>query len=179
MCIDHVTGLSALILIDDKTAQRVTAKFDECWLSRYSHPMMYCHNNGSKFVGWEFQQIIADFGIKDVPSTSRNPASNGICKQMHQMVGNVMCTLVHENMPCIVKHVQIVIDQALVSAFHAVWTKMNQATGYTPDTLVFHRDMSLNMPLVVDFLNVRVKHQLHMDHDLLQAYACRSVFDYK
>ena len=178
-CIDRVTGLAELIRIDDKTAHHVASKFDECWLSRYPRPMMCCHDNGGEFTGWEFQQLLADFGIKDVPTTSRNPASNGICERMHQTVGNVVRTLIHENKPRTLKHAQTVIDQALASASHAVRTNVNQATGYTPGALAFHRDMLLNIPLVVDLLDVRAKRQLRVDRDLMRANARRSAFDYK
>ena len=49
-CIDRVTGLSELIRIDDKTAQHVAAKFDECWLLRYPRPMTCCHDKGGKLT---------------------------------------------------------------------------------------------------------------------------------
>ena len=42
---------------------------------------------------------MADFGIKDVLTTSRNPNANGICERMHQTVGNVLRTLVHAEQP--------------------------------------------------------------------------------
>ena len=64
-------------------------------------------------MGWEFQQLLEEFGIKDVPMTSHNPVSNGICKHMHQTIGTVVRTLVHENKPRTLKHAQVIIDQAL------------------------------------------------------------------
>ena len=88
-------------------------------------------------------------------------------------------TLVHENKPRTLKHAQVVIDQALASASHAVRTNINQATGYAPGALAFHRDMLLNIPLVVDLLAVRAKPQLYVDRDLMRANARRSAFDYK
>ena len=178
-CIDRVTGLSELIRIDDKTAMHVAAKFDECWLSRYPRPMTCCHDNGGEFTGWEFQQLLEDFGIKDVPTTSRNPSSNGICERMHQTVGTVVRTLVNENKPRTLKHAQVVIDQALASASHAVRTNINQATGYAPGALAFHWDMLMNIPLVVNLLDIRAKRQLRVDRDLMKANARRTAFDYK
>ena len=98
---------------------------------------------------------------------------------MHQTVGNVARTLVQENKPCTLKHAHVIIDQALASASHAVRTNVNQATGYAPGALAFHRDMLLNIPLVVDLLDVHAKRQLRVDRDLLRANARRSAFDYK
>ena len=149
-CIDRVTGLTKLIRIDDRTAMHVAAKFDKCWLLQYPWPITCCHDNGREFMGWEFQQLLTDFGIKDVPTTSSNPSSDGICKCMHQTVGTVISTPVHENKPRTLKHAQVIIDQALASASHAVRTNINQATGYAPGALSFHWDIVLNVPLVVD-----------------------------
>ena len=178
-CIDRVTGLAELIRVEDKTSMHVAAKFDECWLSRYPRPMTCCHDNGGEFTGWEFQQLLADFGIKDVPTTSRNPASNGICERMHQTVGTVIRTLVLENQPRTLKHAQVVIDQALASASHAIRANVNQATGYAPGALAFRRDMLLNIPLVVDLLDIRARRQLRVDRDLMRANARRTAFDYR
>ena len=41
-------------------------------------------------VSAELQQ----HGIKDVPTTSRNPQANAVCEHMHQTVANVLCTTV-------------------------------------------------------------------------------------
>lgn len=112
MCIDRVTGLAELIRIQETTSMHVTAKFEECWLTRYPRPMSCCHDNGGKFTGWEFQQCLSDFGIKDVSTTSRNPTGNAICERMHRTVGDVLRTLVHENQPRTLKHAQILIDRA-------------------------------------------------------------------
>ena len=178
-CIDRVTGLAELIRIDDKTSMHVAAKFDECWLSRYPRPMLCCHDNGGEFTGWEFQQLLTQFGIKDVPTTSRNPSSNGICERMHQTVGTVVRTLVNENKPRTLKHAQVIIDQALASASHAIRTNVHQGTGYAPGALAFHRDMLLNVPLLVDMLEIRARRQVKVDRDLMRANARRSAFDYR
>ena len=178
-CIDRVTGLAELIRIDDKTAMHVAAKFDECWLSRYPRPMICCHDNGGEFTGWEFQQLLTDFGIKDVPTTSRNPSSNGICERMHRTVGTVIRTLVNENKPRTLKHAQVIIDQALSSASHAIRTNIHQGTGYAPGALAFHRDMLLNIPLLVNMLEIRARRQVKVDRDLMRANSRRTAFDYK
>ena len=98
---------------------------------------------------------------------------------MHQTVGTVIRTLVNENKPRTLKHAQVVIDQALASASHAVRINVNQATGYAPGALAFHRDMLMNIPLVVNLLDIRAKRQLRVDRDLMRTNARRTAFDYK
>ena len=59
----------------------------------------YYHDNDGEFSGWGFQKLLTDFGIKDMPTTSHNPASNGICERMHLILGNVLRTLIHSDWP--------------------------------------------------------------------------------
>ena len=178
-CIDRVTGLAELIRINDKTSMHVTTKFEECWLARYPRPMACCHDNGGEFTGWEFQQCLADFGIKDVPTTSRNPTGNAICERMHQTVGNVLRTLVHENRPRTLKHAQILIDRALSTCLHAVRSNVSQVTGYSPGALAFHRDMFLDVPLIADLLAIRDRRQLAVDANLRRVNSKRTSYDYQ
>ena len=71
-----MTALAELIRINNKISEHFSEKIEESWLSRYPRPFSCCHDNGGEFSGWEFQKLLTDFGIKDVPTTSRNPASN-------------------------------------------------------------------------------------------------------
>eukprot|EP00978_Attheya_sp_CCMP212_P034047 scaffold140721_cov55-Attheya_sp.AAC.3 len=54
-CIDPVSNLMELILIDGKTAARIGAKFEQGWLSRYPRPVRCIHDNGGEFTGEKFQ----------------------------------------------------------------------------------------------------------------------------
>ena len=117
--IDRVTGLPELIRIDDKTSAHTADKFEESWLARYPRPMICCHDNGGEFNGWEFQSLLARMGIKDVPTTSRNPASNGIVERMHRSVGDTLRTYIHGNTKArTLKDARSIVDQALATAAH-------------------------------------------------------------
>ena len=110
-------------------------------MSRYPRPFSCCHDNGGEFSGWEFQKLLSDFGIKDVPTTSRNPDSNGICERMYLTVGNVLRTLIHSEPPRTLGDAKAMIDSALATTSHALRTNVSQVTGYSPGALAFHRDM--------------------------------------
>lgn len=177
--IDRVTGLPELIRIDDKTSAHVAAKFEESWLSRYPRPFLCCHDNGGEFTGWEFQKLLRDFGVKDVPTTSRNPTANGICERMHQTVGSVLRALVHSDPPRTLKDAQSLVDHALATAGHAVRTNISQVTGYSPGALAYHRDMLMDVPLVADLMAIRDRRQLSVDENLRRVNARRSSYDYQ
>jgi hypothetical protein len=56
-------------------------KFENIWLSRYPWPMCCIHNQGTEFfMGAEFQYMLMQSGIKDVPTTIRNPQANAACE---------------------------------------------------------------------------------------------------
>ena len=112
--------------------------------------------------------MLTDFGIKDVPTTSCNPASNGICERMHLTVGNVLRTLIHSEPPRTLGDAKTMIDSALATTSHALRTNVSQVTGYSPGALAFHRDMLLDRctPLVINLLQVRDKRQITVDEHL-------------
>ena len=81
--VDPVTNLTELVRIENKEAGHVARKFAQTWLSRYPWPQRCVHDNGGEFTGWEFQKLLEQCNIKDVPTTSRNPTANLICEKMH------------------------------------------------------------------------------------------------
>ena len=97
--IDPVANLTELARIDNKESEHMARNFAQTWLSRYPWPECCIHDNGGKFTGSKFHELLEHSNIKDVPTTSRNPTANAVCKRMHQTVGNVLRTLVHDNPP--------------------------------------------------------------------------------
>ena len=90
-----------------------------------------------------------------VPTTSRNPAVNGVCEQIHQTVANVLRTLVHTGSPHTLNGAKGVVDGALATTSHAVRANVSTVSGYYPGALTFHRDMLLDVPIVVGLVRLR------------------------
>ena len=90
-----------------------------------------------------------------------------------------MRTLIHTEPPKTLADAKTSIDSALATASHAVRTNTSQATGCSPGALVFHRDMLLDVPLVIDLVQVRDKRQIMVDENLLRINAKRSSYDYQ
>ncbi len=82
-CIDPVSNLVEVQRIENKSAAHVAMIFKNLWVARYPKPERCVHDNGGKFIGAGFLWVLALNGIKDVPSTIKNPQSNSICEQMH------------------------------------------------------------------------------------------------
>ena len=177
-CIDRVSGFPDGCRIDRKTAPYVAEKFKQCWLSRYPRPCFVGHDNGGEFLA-EFRELLDDYAITDVPTTSRNPTGNSVCERLHLTVGNVLRALTREQEPKTLKEAELYMDSALATAFHAVRINVSETRGNSPGAIVFHRDMLHNIPVQVDLGRIQQLKQLRVDEDLMRANAKRHRHDYK
>jgi len=119
-------------------------------------------------------------GIKDVPTTSRNPTANGIVERMHKSVADSLRTYIHGNTQArTLKDAQNVVDEALATAAHAVRANVHTTTGHSPGSLAFRRDMLLDIPLIVDLTAIRDARQVSVDESLRRTNAKRSSYDYQ
>jgi hypothetical protein len=70
---------------------------------------------------------------------------------MHQRVGNVLRTLLHDgNPPQNIANTAQYEDEALSIAMHAMQAGVHSTLGSSPGNLVLNRDMFLNIPLIAD-----------------------------
>lgn len=177
-CIDTVTNLTELVRIDNKTSAHVTTKFEQTWLARYPWPRNCIHDNGGEFTGWEFQLLLENLGIKDVPTTSRNPTANAICERMHQTVGNILRTMLHTNPPHTVTAAKEIVDNALATAMHAMRASISTTLGAAPGALVFSRDMFLNIPMIADWHQIAQRREQLVNESLRRQNLKRRRYDY-
>ena len=109
---------------------------------------------GGDFTGGTFQPLLTQLNIKDDQSTGKNPQSISIYEQMHQIVGNILRTLLYSKPPQNMAQARDIIDSALATVVHAMRTTMATTLGSTPGALAFSRDMFLNVPLVADWQTI-------------------------
>ena len=95
---------------------------------------------------------------------------------MHLTVGNVLRTLIHFEPPRIFSVAKAMIDSALATTSHALRTNVSQVTGYSPGALAFHRDMLLDIPLIIDLLQIRNNRQISVDENLRRVNTKRSLY---
>ena len=89
--IDPVTNWFEVTAILDKSTGTVMEAFNNTWLTRYPRPQYIGYDNGSEFKA-QFKQMCINYGMKEKPSTSYNPQSNGIIEGVHQVLGNALRT---------------------------------------------------------------------------------------
>ena len=97
---------------------------------------------------------------------------------MHQTVGNILRTLVHENPPRGTTQAKDLVDEALSIAQHALRCSVHSTLGSSPGSLVFNRVMFLNVPLIADW-NLLTKRRQHLvNENLRRSNLKRRQFDY-
>ena len=147
---------------------------------RYPWPEQCVHDNGGEFIGWKFQRVLARANVKkNVATSTYNPTANSLCKRMHQTKGNILHTLLHgRNSPENLVEANELIDEALSICQHALRTSVHTTLGSSPGTLVFNRDMFLNIPLLADWHAITTKREHVINENLCRMNKMRRRHDY-
>ena len=97
---------------------------------------------------------------------------------MHQTVGNVLRTLLHVNPPATTGEAKKLVDEALSTAMHAMRSCIHTTLGGSPGSLVFNRDMFLNIPFIADWNTITQKREQLVNENLRRANKKRRQYDY-
>jgi transposase InsO family protein len=89
-------------------------------------------------MGVDFQRVLTRFGIKDVPTSVRNPQSNAIRERLHQSVGNALHVYLSQDVPFNVGNTAKLVDSALATALYAARSTIHRTLGMTPGGIVFN-----------------------------------------
>jgi hypothetical protein len=168
--IDPVTGLTEFSRINSKEATYIATEFTLTWLQRYLKPRRCIHDNGSEFIGAPFQQMLTANGIHDVPTTVKNPMSNGICERSHQTIANHLRTIINDKEIPTIKDAGRILDICLATAQYAIRATIHQTLKTTPGALVFNRDMLLPIPFHHNFAAIRQRCQQLIDPRISHDY---------
>ena len=74
----------------DKSSLNTAESFDRKWICRYLRPVKVIHDQGTDFMGEEFQEMLRSYGIQSKPITIKNPQANAICERVHLEILNVI-----------------------------------------------------------------------------------------
>ena len=166
--IDTVTTYCELVLLKNKTASHVGWQFEHQWLARYPKPARVVFDQGNKLLGEDFQAVLRLNGIKPAGSTVKNPQSNAVCERLHQSIGNTLRALNYERPQRTKEEASKLVNTALQTAAYAARTAIHTTMQMSPGSMAFHRDMVLNIPLLVDFELLRQCRQALIDKNLVK-----------
>jgi len=153
--IDPVTNWFEVTAIQDKIASTVMEAFNNTWLTRYPRPQYIGYDNGSEFKA-QFKEMCDNYGIKDKPSTTYNPQSNGIIERVHQVLGNALRTFELEDKELDTNDPW---GPFLSAAAWAIRSTVHTTLDATPGQLVFGRDMLLPIQIKTDWARIRQRKQ--------------------
>jgi hypothetical protein len=177
-CVDPVTCLPEAFRLNNRTAMHTGMLFENGWLSRYPRPLRCIHDAGGEFTGEPFQHVLRRNGIKDVPTSVKNPQANAICERMHQTVANTLRILTHVHVPQNIDQAHDMIDTCLATALHAVRATVHRSLKISPGAFVFQRDMFLDIPLIANLEMIQQRRQVLIDERLRRSNMKRRSFDY-
>ena len=103
------------------------------------------HDNGSEFIGAEFQEMLHSFDITPVPTTVKNPQVNSLIERIHLTMGD-RCRMKEFKFNMLEEQIQT----PLSSIMWAIRSKLHSVVAYTPAQLAFYRDMLMRTKVVVD-----------------------------
>ena len=95
---------------------------------------------------------------------------------MHQTVGNVLRVLLDP--PQNLTQARDIVDQALVTAMHAMRVMTATTLGSMPGALAFSRDMFLNVPLIADWHDITRCHEQYVNDNLCHANRKQHQYDF-
>ena len=179
--IDPVTNLLEIKqLFAPPTAQSVMKAFELGWLCRYPKPVKVICNRGPEFLGHEFPQKLLEAGIRLKPISALNPQSNGIIERVHQVIAQILRTLIDKRKPKTDKECRELVEDGLSFAMHATRAAGHSQLDFlSPSVLAFNRDMILNIPYQANLLLLQQHRQKKIDNRLIRANAKRSFIDYQ
>ena len=93
-------------------------------------------------------------------------------------MGNVLRTLLHGEPPQNITTSKEFVDEALSIATHAMRAGVHTTLGSSPGSLVFNRDMFLNIPLIPDWHAITKKREHLIHENLLRENQKRRRHDY-
>ena len=167
--IDIVTNYCEIIRIDGKSAAHVAQHFQNQWLYRYPRPIRCVYDQGGEFLGHDCPQRLTDWNIGSNTSAVKNPQSNAICERLHQTIGNTLRTRLYHDPPANMADATAIVDSILHAAAYAVRATVHRTLKATPGSLVFNRDMMLDIPFIADLVEITRHRQQLIDQ---RHYSC-------
>lgn len=176
--IDTVSNFVELTRVNNASSTEAARAFQQAWLYRYPRPVRVIHDAGTEFKA-DFMSLCELWGIDRHPIAVRAPQANAVCERMHQTVGDILRVLTNSRPPQDMANANELVDEALSITAHALRSTAHSTMKTTPGAAVFHRDMLLDIPFLVDWISLRNKRQLLIDENLRKANSRRNNYDYR
>ena len=174
---DDATGWIEIIYITNKRSREIVYLVDSEWFCRYPRPLECKYDNGGEFDGIEFSELLESYGIKNKPTTVKNPQANATHERVHLVIAEMLRTQsikIYEGTT-----IEEEIRRLLQSVAFAVRTATTLITKYSPGQLIFGRDMIVHCAELVNWDQLwERKAKQHLKENLRENKS-RSNYKYK
>ena len=178
--VDPVTNLVEIVRVQSTKSDENSRAFVNSWLSRYPLPEAVLADGGAEFVGHEWEFMLADYGLDGKRISTHAPTANAIIESSHKTMGQILRTIFDRENPQSIEEMNNVVDSALALTMRALrCASSTSLNGVAPGSLVFGRDMLLNIPIVTDIISITENRQLQTDLRLEYENRKRSHVDYQ
>ena len=134
------------------------------WLARYPLPEAVLTDGGPEFVGHEWDAMLGEWGLTRKRISAHTPTANAIIESSHKSMGQILRTIFDQENPQSIAEMDKVVDKALALTMRALrCASSSSLNGFAPGSLVFGRDMLLNIPIVTDIIAISENRQLQTD----------------
>ena len=133
--------------IDKKRSESIATLFGNEWLSHYPRPRRIVHDNGGDFVGYNFQELLDNYGILSVLTTVKPQETSILSKKLHLSMGGML----RISQPFIGECWIDEQKRALKVIAWAIRSTINSTTNHTLGQLAFSRDMIMQAKVLVDW----------------------------
>ena len=160
--IDVATNFMEIAALPDKEASTVAQALDQVWFSRYPRPVNCIHDNGSEFVGFEFQELLQSYGVNSKLTSVKNPQANGVLERTHQVIGNLL-----RSSRLATRQLSTVAQQQalLAPVMWAINSTFHTTLRASPGQIAFQRDMILPSAYLPDWIYIQDRRQKQSQND--------------
>ena len=99
--IDPVTNLVKIMQVTSTKSAKNACTFQNTWLSQCPKLDKVATDNGPEFSGNEWEFMLMDWGIckgrisSHTPTATHTPTANTVIESSHQVIGQILCTILH------------------------------------------------------------------------------------
>ena len=177
--IDIATRWIEIVRLHDKRSETVALAFDRIWMSCYPRPLFAIFDQGSEFIGFEFQELLDSLGILKSPTTIKNPQANAIIERVHGTMHNMTRTFNLRSITVDTESPDDPFDGILSSISYALRATHQTSLSASPGQLVFGRDMFFPTEFIANWEHLRRRRLESIKKDNLRENSRRINHDYR
>ena len=137
---DYFTKFVEAIPMTNQEATTVAKALVDNVIVRYGAPLQILTDQGTNFDGNLFKELCKLLGIDKVRTSSYHPSGNGLIERFHRTLNAMLGKIVSSH--------QRDWDEMLPSVLAAYRSSLHDTTGFTPNFLLFGRELRAPLDLV-------------------------------